>query len=160
MEKAPVARRLCDTAQGSDRPAGEQPLSQRAPHGHFLLRRLCVAGLFVENQVRQRHRLAELLGRTPQCRAQPHRFDAGLRARRRALPSLWRASRPCLRRWTKTHRQAALHQRHGTDVYAGPRLAEIVGVGLKFQHFLWCRNDVHRDAIFVCIGFGGVERGE
>src|SRR3546814_19672914 len=49
-------------ARGGDRAALHQPAERRASRRHLRLRRLRAAALFEPDQVRKRHRLAELLG--------------------------------------------------------------------------------------------------
>ena len=95
---------------GTERP-GSSPLLEGAPQGHLRLRRLRPAAVLLRDQIRERHRLAELLPAARKRRRQdrgPHLRHA---AHRSALPPLRRPSRPCLRRRTEADRPALLHRR-------------------------------------------------
>ncbi len=94
------------------------PSQQREAQGHLQLRRLRLAALRVGHQVRQWHRLAELL------RAAGERGGDAVRRRLRslphgsALPPLRRTSRPRLRRRPEADRLALLHERGGDELRA------------------------------------------
>ena len=63
--------------EGTEYP-GTSPLLNETPQGHLCLRRLRPAGLFVRDQVRVRHRLAEFLAGDCQCRRQDRRSIFGM----------------------------------------------------------------------------------
>ncbi|KAG0776576.1 hypothetical protein G6F22_012475 [Rhizopus arrhizus] len=72
----------------------EQPAQQGAPAGHVRLCRLCAATVLLVHQVRERHRLAELLGAAAQRHRRGPRRHLRHAAGGGALPPLRRPSRP------------------------------------------------------------------
>ena len=76
------------------------------------------------HQVRQRHRLAELLAAARQCRRHRDRHDLRHAPHRGALPPLRRPSRPRLRRRAAADRAALLHERPRARLRAGRRLTQ------------------------------------
>ena len=101
------------------RAPGLEPAAQGASQGHLRLRRLRPAAICLGNQVRQRHRLAELLSADGERGRQdrgPHLRHA---AHRSALPPLRRPSRPRLRRRAEADRAALLHGRLALVIPSG-----------------------------------------
>ena len=95
------------------------PLLEEHRAGTFSLRRLRPAAVLLEDEIRKRHRLAELLGAACQCRGRNrgplvrHDPHGGL------VPPLRRPSRPRLQRWAEADRAALLHERRGAEIHAG-----------------------------------------
>ena len=111
MARAADAAAIRDPAQARHRAAGLEPAPQGEAQGHLRLRRLRPAAVLLGDQIRQRHRLAELLSAAAKRRRQdrgPHVRDD---AHRSALPPLRRPSRPRLRRRAAADRPALLHER-------------------------------------------------
>ena len=67
MARATDAAAIRDPAQARHRAAVVEPAAEGAPQGHLRLRRLRPAAVLLRHQVRQRHRLAELLPAARQC---------------------------------------------------------------------------------------------
>ena len=107
---------LADPARGGDRAGLHQPAARRAPQGDVRLRRLRAAAVQLGDQVRERHRLAELLAAAAACRRRAHRPQPADGAHRSAVRALRRASRPRLRRRAQADRPALLHERAGAEV--------------------------------------------
>src|SRR3546814_4366842 len=74
---------------------------------------LRAAPLFVDNQVRQRHRLAEFLGAAAARDRHQHGSQAADGAHRGPLRAVWRASGASLRRRAQADRLALLHEQSG-----------------------------------------------
>ena len=112
------------------------PLNNEKRKGHLHLRRLRPAAVLLRDQVRLRHRLAELL--CPDRRR--GEGQAGLDLRhgqgRGALPPLRRPSRPCVQRRPEAHRAPLLHERRVAEIRRGLRLrfwADVLA-GSCFDH--------------------------
>jgi hypothetical protein len=73
-----------------------QPAQRREARRRLPLRGLRPAAVLVGSEIRQRHRLAELLRGVAGCRRLQDRFQADLSAQGRALPPLRRPSGPRL----------------------------------------------------------------
>ena len=102
---------------GTER-AGTSPLNTREAQGHVRLRGLRPAAVLVRHEIRERHRLAELLAAAAE-RGRHHDRQVVLHdAHRGALPPLRRPSRPCVRRRPEADRPALLHERRGAEVRA------------------------------------------
>jgi hypothetical protein len=111
MARAPQRCRIPRPARSRHRTPLFQPPRCRDAGRHLPVSRLRSARLWLGREIRQWHRLAELL-RKPSAR---NRHAGGPpnapRPDRGALPPLRWASGPCLQRRPATHRQAPLHQR-------------------------------------------------
>src|SRR3546814_1500328 len=92
VEKAADPIPVQGAARGGDRAALHQPAERRASRRHLRLRRLRAAALFEPDQVRKRHRLAELLGAAERRDRERDRPQDPLYAHRGALPALRWAS--------------------------------------------------------------------
>src|SRR3546814_1407604 len=88
------------------------------------------APLVVDNQVRQRHRLAEFLGAAAARDRHQHGSQAADGAHRGPLRAVWRASGARLRRRAQADRQALLNERPGDGVPAGQGVARPRHAGL------------------------------
>ena len=122
----PEAVRRCCARKA---PSGRSPARcSRTSHRHIHLRRLRAAAVLIEDQVRQRHRLAELLGAARRTRS-TRRTTRTLRhgAHRSALPPMRRPSRPCVRRRPEADRPALLHERRRAEVRARRVRLELSG---------------------------------
>jgi hypothetical protein len=100
--------------------AGTSPLKAESGAG-LRLRRLRPAAVQVRMEVRERHRLAQLLQRDQgkhRDQARPDPADAADRVPLRPLPG---PPGPHLRRRPKAHRPALLQQRRGAEVRPGLR---------------------------------------
>src|SRR5690606_7348993 len=91
--------------------------------GDILLRRLRAGPVLVRDQIRQPHRLAQLLGPAGGRGRHGAGPFGGNAADRGALQPLRRASGPCLRRRPPPDRVALLHERRGDDLPADRRLS-------------------------------------
>ena len=100
---------------------GSSPLNQEKRQGTYRLRRLRPAIVLVGNEIRQPHRLAELLPAACERAWQQARLCSDDPAHRGALPSLRWTSRTCLRGRPAADRPALLHQRHCDEVLARRR---------------------------------------
>ena len=128
MEEAPRAGVVRSAAPRRHRAPGTSPLLEEHRKGIFH----CIAcdlPLFSsDDQVRERHRLAELL-RRPARRADHEVGPSDDRAAHRVpLRALRRPPGPCLRRRPGTHRQALLQQRRRAEVrrrLSSPRASAI-----------------------------------
>ena len=103
---------------GTER-AGTSPLDKEYRRRHVRLRRLRSAPVLLQDQVRQPHRLAELLCPARQCRGHDQRPQLGDAPHRGALPPLRRSPWSCVRGWTQADRAALLHERRGDEVHSG-----------------------------------------
>jgi hypothetical protein len=99
-----------------------EPARPRASPRHLRLRRLRPAAVRLGHQVRQRHRLAELLSAAAQRRRHPteDRTFRVMPPHRSALPPLRRPSRPRLRRRPEADRPALLHERRRAAASIAP----------------------------------------
>ncbi len=113
---SPAAYRVL--RQGATEYAFSSPLNRGAPGRHASPVPVARCPIQRGDEVRQRHRLAELLATPAQCGDHPCRQFAGDAPHRSAVSPLRRASRPCLRRRPPAHRQALLHERRGAGVHA------------------------------------------
>src|SRR3954454_15575328 len=104
------AEALLSASRGGDRAALLQPASERTSPRHIRLRRVRAALVQLGDEVRKRHRLAELLEGAAGRDRNPHRPKPGDRAHRGLVRALWRAPRPCLRRRAEAHRPALVHE--------------------------------------------------
>src|SRR5262249_13537268 len=78
--------------------------------------------VLVDDQVRQRHGLAKLLGAAAQGRGHDRRYLLRHGSHRGALQPLRRASRACVRRRPTADRPALLHERPGAGLQTPPPL--------------------------------------
>ena len=109
---------------GTERP-GSCALTVREAPGHVRLRRLRAAAVRVEEEIRERHRLAELQrsGRgRGRDHGRPHLRNA---AHRGALQPLRQPSRPRVSGRPAADRPALLHQRRGDELQAGSGVARV-----------------------------------
>lgn len=122
MASAADARPVRDPARSRHRAAVQQPAERRAPARHVRVRGLPAPAVLVDDEIRQPHRLAELLGAArsrghhedrPVVRNDPHRS---------AVPPLRRPPRPRVRRRAEADRAALLHERPRTHVPSDPGL--------------------------------------
>ena len=95
------------------------PLNDEHRKGTFTCAGCALALFSSDDQVRQRHRLAQLLAAAAQRRQPARRHHAGHVARRGALPPLRRPPGPRVRRRPEAHRPALLHERRRDGVHAG-----------------------------------------
>ena len=102
-----------------------QPAAEGASYRHVRLRRLRSAALFVKDQIRQRHRLAEFLGAAAGRSRPSERPHLRHDAHGHFLPPLRRPSRSCVRRRPEADRPALLHGRRGAEVRAGAAGGEL-----------------------------------
>jgi len=98
-----------------------QPAQRREAPRHLRLRGLRAPAVPLADEIRQRHRLAELLRDAAGRVRDAPRLPPVHAAHRIPLRPLRRAPRPRLRRRTGPDRQALLQQRRGTDLRAGRR---------------------------------------
>ena len=115
-DPGPIQRPACSR----HRDALQQPTQRRAPRRSFRLCRLWVRPFLVDNQVRQRHGLAQFLPSPRQRHHRARRRVAGHVTHRGLVPPVRQPPRPCLRRWPQTDRPAFLHERCGSHL--PPRL--------------------------------------
>ena len=108
--------------EGTEYP-GIEPAQRRAPQGPVRLRRLRPAAVHVGHQVRERHRLAELLRVDRRRGADQDRRQDDRSAHRVPLRALRRPPGPRLRRRPEADRQALLQQRRRAEVRRRPRRA-------------------------------------
>ena len=112
------------------------PLNHEKRNGMFALRCLRAAAVPLEIQVRQRHRLAELL----RCAARPcrdqNRLQAGSAAHRIPLRALRRPPRPCVQRRAQAHRPEVLQQRRGFEIHRGQVTTRTQGAGTNEHGFM------------------------
>ena len=104
--------------EGTERPF-TSPLLQEHRAGTFACAGCDLPLYLVEDQVRQRHRLAELLGaarRTRSTNTTDRTF--GMVRTDGALPALRRPSGPRVRRRAEADRPALLHERRGAEIRA------------------------------------------
>ena len=101
--------RFC--GEGGTEPAFSSPLITEKPRRGLSLRRLRSRALLFQDEVRQRRRLAVVLGRAPERDANAGRLRAHRGAHRSALPPLRGSSRPYLRRRAGADAPALLHRR-------------------------------------------------
>ena len=102
------------------------PLLKEHRTGDVRLRRLRSAGLFVKDQIRQRHRLAEFLGAAAGRGRRSERPHLRHDAHGEFLPPLRRPSRSCVRRRPEADRPALLHGRRGAQIRAGAAGGELI----------------------------------
>ena len=95
---------------------GSSPLNHEKRKGTYACAGCDAAAVLVGNQIRQPHRLAELLSAARQRARHQAGLCAAHSAHRGALPALRRASRACVRGRPAADRAALLHQRRRTDV--------------------------------------------
>ena len=146
MARAADAAAIRDPAQAGHRAPGLEPAAQGASQGHLRLRRLRPAAVLLGDEIRERHRLAELLSAAGKRRRQdrgPHLRDA---ADRNSLPPLRRPSRPRLRRRAEADRPALLHGRLCAGVSSG-RARPSANADLRGTGFARCPAIVARPAI-------------
>ena len=93
--------------------------AQGASRGHVLVRRLRAAAVRGRSQVRERHRLAELLRAARRRRRLDGRRQPVHAAHRGPLQPLRRTPRPRLRGRPAADRSALLHQRRRAELRAG-----------------------------------------
>ena len=98
------------------REALQQPAQRRAPARDLRMRGLRFGPVLLDHEVRQWHRLAELLESPGQRRTRADRQHCGHVTHRGTLPSLRRPPRPRLQRWPPADRPALLHERRGDDL--------------------------------------------
>ena len=109
--------RCCATRTPSRRSARRS--TTKSARGTFLCAGLQQRALCERHQVRQRHRLAELLPPAAGRGRHLDRLQARLSAHRSALRRLRRAPGPRVQRRPATDRQALLHERAGDEVPPG-----------------------------------------
>ncbi len=78
--------------------------------------------VLLDDEIRQRHGLAKLLGAVGRRRRHEPRHILGMAAHRGPLQPLRRPSRPCLRRRPEADRPALLHEWRRVDLQARRRL--------------------------------------
>ena len=105
---------------GTERPF-TSPLNDEKRKGTFACAGCDLPLFCIRDQIRKRHRLAELLPAAAQRGRHLERPLAADRAHRGALPALRRPSRPRVRGRPAADRAALLHQRRRADVRAGGR---------------------------------------
>ena len=111
LNGARSSRRSSSTCCGRKAPSGRSrsPLNKEKRNGHVRLRGLRAAAVRLGDQVRQRHRLAELLRLHQGARRDPDRHQDDRTTRTRVpLRALRRPPRPRLRRRPEAHRIALL----------------------------------------------------
>src|SRR5882724_8032523 len=101
MAETPVACRIQYFAPAGHRSAVYESAFERASQRLVSLPRLRPAALFVHDQVRKWHRLAELLGAASPGDRNYERQQLDRDTHRSPLPALRQPSRPRLRRWTE-----------------------------------------------------------
>ncbi len=105
--------------QSATERAFTSPLLHEARRGDFRLRRLRSGSLFLDHEIRQRHRLAELLG----AAGRGCRHGGGQNPRhgsdRCPLQPLRRPPWPCLQRRSEADGSALLHERRRAELQAG-----------------------------------------
>src|SRR5882724_4506517 len=128
MASPAQARGLPGAAPRGHRAALQQPAERREAPGHLRLRWLRPAAVLVRDEIRKRHRLAELLQAAGECGRDVDRPLAADGAHRGALPPLRRSPGPCVRGWAEADRPALLHERRLAHVSSGgwPRTRLIV----------------------------------
>ena len=104
--------------EGTERPF-TSPAQPGKAQGHVRLRRLRPAAVLLGDQVRERHRLAELLQAVAERGRRVHGSLAGHPAHRGSLPPLRRTSRPRLQRRPQADGAALLHEWRVTGLQAG-----------------------------------------
>ena len=102
---------------GTER-AGTSPLNKEHRKGTFACAGCDLPLFFLGHQVRQRHRLAELLSAAAERGRRDDRPVVLHDAHRGALQSLRRSSRPCVQRRPETDGSALLHERRGDEIRA------------------------------------------
>ena len=95
-----------------------QPSEQREASGHVRLRGLRSAAIQLGYQVRQRHRMAELLQAARGRRWNRHRSELARGSHRSELRALRRTPGARVPRWSASDRAALLHERGGDEVRA------------------------------------------
>ena len=113
---------------GTER-AGSCALNSREATGRVLLRRLRPAPVREQDEVRQRHRLAELQHAGRRSGRDVGRPELGHDPHRGALRPMRLASRPRVSRRPSADRPALLHQRRGDQLYAGGRMKRLRASG-------------------------------
>ena len=110
---------------GTERPFSS-PLDKEKRAGMFHCAGCRQRAVLVDGQVRQRHRLAQLLPAAGQGGGRrADRSHPGHDAHRGAVPPLRRASGPRVQRRPAAHGPALLHERTGAGVHAGCRMKGI-----------------------------------
>ncbi len=109
--------------RGGTEPAFSSPLIGEKRTGIVRVCGMPAHALHVEDQVRQRRRLAVVLGRRDQRHAYPGRLRIARRADGSALPAMRRSPRTHLRRRTRADALALLHRRPRTAIHSRRRLA-------------------------------------
>ncbi|CAA9279714.1 MAG: Peptide-methionine (R)-S-oxide reductase MsrB, partial [uncultured Acetobacteraceae bacterium] len=113
MARGLVARAVPRAARARHGAAGLQPAQRREARRHLPLRRLRRGAVRRRHEVRERHRLAELLGAHRGRGRHPDRPQPVHDAHGSPLRPLRRAPRPRLPGRAEAHRPALLHERRG-----------------------------------------------
>ena len=118
------SRRISSRCCARRRPSGRSRARSNDEHrrGTLRLRRLRPRSVLLDDEVRQRHRLAELLGAARQRGRHDARHSLGMVAHGGALPPLRRPSRPRVRRRPEADRPALLHERRRDEFKPRARL--------------------------------------
>ena len=100
-------------------PPFPSPLNKEHRRGIFACAGCGLPLFSSSDQVRQRHRLAELLPALAEVGGHENRPQPAHGTDRSALPAMRRASRPCVRRRPEADRPALLHERARLEVPTG-----------------------------------------
>ena len=133
VEAAARGAALCHPARSGHRAAFHKSAAEGASQGHIRLRRLRTAAVLLDDQVRERHGLAELLEAAAARGRRAGRPQPADGAHRNPVLALRRPPRPCVQRRAEADRPALLHERTG----AGFRAVLIVWLNARRERRLF-----------------------
>src|SRR5438477_67329 len=110
------ARTVPGAARARHRTTRREPAQSREARRHVRLRGLRSAVVFIRDEIRERNRLAKLLGAARARGGVDHRSQPGDDALRDSLRALRWTPGPRVPRWPQAKRDALLHERRRPEV--------------------------------------------